>query len=302
MDAKLIDLEVIEIKDSICIFKLKNADVSIANSLRRIMIAEVPTICIDLVEISSNSSVLHDEFIASRLGLIPLDCTKIDLDKFNYPRDCDCEGNCDRCTLTYELNVSCNQDERLDVTTHHLKPLTTIHGTDIKVYPVEYTEINETTRIPILKLKKYQRLKLRAMARKGVGKEHAKWSPVATATYQYIPDIRLNKSRMQELTTEQKKEFEQSCPRSIFKYKSSHDIVDIEETNVLRCMYCKECEKKAQELGVPDLVTVREKKGARGGNDFLFTVETTKALRPDQVIVKSMDVLIEKLKRVYEKI
>ena len=39
--------------------------------------AQTPTMAIDLVEIEQNSSVLFDEFLAHRIGLIPLSCTKV---------------------------------------------------------------------------------------------------------------------------------------------------------------------------------------------------------------------------------
>lgn len=53
-------------------FTLSDTDTSMANTLRRIMIAEVPTLAIDLVEFHENSTVLNDEYIAHRLGLVPI--------------------------------------------------------------------------------------------------------------------------------------------------------------------------------------------------------------------------------------
>jgi DNA-directed RNA polymerase II subunit RPB3 len=53
-------------------FELSHTELSIANALRRIIIAEVPTMAIEMVQVAENTSVLNDEFIAHRIGLVPL--------------------------------------------------------------------------------------------------------------------------------------------------------------------------------------------------------------------------------------
>jgi len=65
-------IEVTHVDDAYVEFTLSKTDISVANALRRIILAEVPTMAIEIVNVEANSSVLFDEFIAHRMGLMPL--------------------------------------------------------------------------------------------------------------------------------------------------------------------------------------------------------------------------------------
>lgn len=124
-----------ELKDDYVKFELRDTDASMANALRRVMIAEVPTVAIDLVEIEVNSSVLNDEFIAHRLGLIPL--TSENAMNMRFSRDCDAcdgDGQCEYCSVEFHLNAKCRTDQTLDVTSKDLI------SADHRVIPVDLAD------------------------------------------------------------------------------------------------------------------------------------------------------------------
>ena len=140
------------------VFSINGIKPALANSLRRLMMVEVPVLAIDTVEFSKNSSALYDEIIAHRLGLIPL---KTDLKSYNLKEECKCKGKgCALCELKLTLSVNGPNT----VYSSNLK------STDPKVIPV-YSEI------PIVELAKKQSLELIAIAILGKGKTHAKFSP-----------------------------------------------------------------------------------------------------------------------------
>jgi DNA-directed RNA polymerase subunit D len=84
-------------------FLLEGVDTAFANTLRRAMVAEVPTMTIDDIFYFDNSSIVPDEIVAHRIGLIPI---KTDLDTYILPQDCDCaaELGCPKCraVLTFK--------------------------------------------------------------------------------------------------------------------------------------------------------------------------------------------------------
>src|SRR3970040_21119 len=69
-------------------FVLSDASTAFANALRRIMVSEVPVMAIDDVMILDNNSVMYDEILAHRLGLVPITTDQ----SYNLPEDCSCKS------------------------------------------------------------------------------------------------------------------------------------------------------------------------------------------------------------------
>jgi len=81
------------------------------------MIAEVPTMAIEFVNIRSNTCVIHDEMLAHRLGLIPLDSRNVE--NYMMKSDCDCVGaDCSNCSVKFKLKVKNTEETNIrEVTT-----------------------------------------------------------------------------------------------------------------------------------------------------------------------------------------
>ncbi len=157
----LSSLEVLSKDDQKMSIKIKGVPLQYANALRRICLNGVPIFAIDTVDIIENSSVLADEGLAHRLGLIPL---KTDLSRFNEPTKCDCqsETGCTNCRVMLVLD-SGDSDTTRTVTSGELS------SEDDSIKPI-------SDNIPIVELAPGQKVKVECYARLGRGSEHAKWN------------------------------------------------------------------------------------------------------------------------------
>ena len=163
----LSSLEVISKENQKISVKIKGVPLQYSNALRRVCLNGVPVFAIDTVDIIENSSVLPDEGLAHRLGLIPI---KTDLSRFNEPSKCDCqsESGCSNCKVMLVLDSG-----ESDVTR-------TVESSELSS---EDDSIKPTSdKIPIVHLAPGQRIKVECYARLGRGTDHAKWNSANIST------------------------------------------------------------------------------------------------------------------------
>ncbi|KCZ71686.1 DNA-directed RNA polymerase, alpha subunit/40 kD subunit [Candidatus Methanoperedens nitroreducens] len=209
------DIDIIELSERKARFVLSGVPAAFANALRRSILAEVPVLAIADVNIYDNTSVLFDEQLALRLGLIPL---KADTKRYVLPEECTCQGQgCPLCQVSLTLSAE--------------GPKVVYSGdmisTDPDVRPADAT-------VPIVELKEKHKVVVESIARlgTGTGRSHSKWQAGIASGYKNMPVLTVGEcdgcGKCIEL-----------CPRNILKL--SGDKVSV--TDVIECSMCRICEE-----------------------------------------------------------
>ena len=200
-----LSINIISLTDDEIIFDLIGVDASIANALRRILLSEVATIAIETIYIEDNTSIIQDEVLSHRIGLIPILANPNKLEQFKTGED---ETTLD--TLVFRLEIECfaakkanEEDINRKVYSNQLQWMP--QGNQISLFPgfpfffsysyfitffcsIIVEGVNPVhADILLAELRPGQRIALEAHAYKGIGKDHAKFSPVATAAYRLLP-------------------------------------------------------------------------------------------------------------------
>ena len=194
------------------VFSLAGVDASLANALRRILIAEIPTLAVENVFVENNTSVVQDEVLAHRLGLVPFRAGRDGLHNFlrwrkppppssGYYDEDPFDGCFDYNTVRLELNVTCTANE--DAAPGEPDPLKAYHNAHVYARDIVFVPTGKQADyfagddavapvhpdILIAKMRPRQTICLSMHMHKGIGADHAKFSPVATASYRLMPTI-----------------------------------------------------------------------------------------------------------------
>ncbi|KAI4217270.1 MAG: hypothetical protein LQ351_000579 [Letrouitia transgressa] len=300
-------------------FSLVGIDASIANAFRRILIAEIPTLAIETVYYYNNTSIVQDEVLAQRLGLIPLTGNRDGLrwlHRFHKPTDDNPDGTPiqDNTTVVLELDIECDfaddYDEKIIEGEDDPKVLyknAHVYAKDLKYNLTgrqsEYFLGEENTIRPVnpdillTKMRPGQAIKLEAHCVKSIGADHAKYSPVAPATYRLLPKIDIIKP----ILGQDAKKFA-GCFRKgvIGLQKVTEEEASIENSgyeghagekkavvkNAFTDTVSRECLRHPEFEGKVKLGRVRD--------HFIFSVESTGQFESDELFLESVKILKEK--------
>ncbi|ODV94310.1 hypothetical protein PACTADRAFT_45101 [Pachysolen tannophilus NRRL Y-2460] len=283
------DIKISFIADRTANFDLIGIDTSIANAFRRIMIAEVPSVAAENVYIFNNTSVIADEVLAHRIGLIPL---KVDPDLLTWidPAADEKDRFTDENTIVLSLDVVCTKNPhplKNNKEPTNLFRNSSIYARDLKFEPQgrQLEIFKDSPVVPadpdilLAKLRPGQEISLRAHCILGVGADHAKFSPVSTASYRLLPVIDI----LKPITGEDGAKFQKCFPSGVIDINSRGEayVKDARKDTVSReVLRHKEFEGKVS-LG-------------RRRDYFIFNVESTGAMSPEEIFFKSVRVLKNK--------
>lgn len=284
------DINISYISERTANFDLIHIDTSIANAFRRIMISEVPSVAPEAVYMFMNTSVIQDEVLAHRIGLIPL---KVDPDLLTWVDKTQDENEryTEDNTIVLSLDVVCTKNPHAPKNATDPKELyrnSHVYARDLKFEP-QGTQLERFKNSPVVpcdpdillaKLRPGQEISLRAHCILGVGGDHAKFSPVATASYRLLPVIDIKEPITGELAVK----FQKCFPPGVIGIDGKSGEAYVADAR--RDTVSREVLRHGEFDGKVKLGRMRD--------HFIFNVESTGAMSPEEIFFKSVRVLKNK--------
>jgi DNA-directed RNA polymerase I and III subunit RPAC1 len=194
--------EIVSLDNNNMEVNISGIDAPLANALRRVMIADIPTMAFDKMVLYQNTSILHDEVLSHRMGLVPVFA---DPDEFiaKGPNDDFNEHN----SIKFKLHVKCTRKPEYKDKTHaellSLDPTEYLENSVVNSNSLVWEPLGNQQKelktqpkmlhekILLFKLRENQEIEMELYCSKNTGKFHAKHSPVATAYYRLKPQLEI---------------------------------------------------------------------------------------------------------------
>lgn len=257
-------------------FEINDVDLSIVNSLRRVILAEIPNVALAFDQLSDknpdvafhvNNGALHNEYLGHRLSLIPFCFSEKEIEEF------------DKEKYNFKLHVKNTGTEIIDVTT---KDIEIYNASGVK-YPPEFHKrifpANPITKAHILITKlrpniynpaSGEEIHVEFHASKNIAKQHARWCPVSSCSlYNKIDPV-----KYEETLTEKINAKEASIGRKMTKDEHGKFISRFDSLEKYRCFYTNRYDE---------------------ANTFHFQIESECAMKPKYIFQKAFDVVIDKV-------
>lgn len=297
-------------------FSLIGIDAAVANAFRRIMIAEIPSLAIETVFVHNNTSVIQDEVLCQRLGLVPFQGGKDGIQKFmkwhpqkneNEAEDGDEENTkFDYNTIILSLKVTCKRNK--DAEKGETDPLKAYHNAHVYARDIQFKPFGVQEQhfsgddaikptnpdILIAKLRPGQTIDVDMHAFKGVGSDHAKFSPVATASYRLLPTIDI----VRPIFGKDAEKFRRCFPEGVIGlekvtkreaakkesgYEGHEGEIKAVVKDAMKDTVSRECLRHEEFEGKVKLGRVRD--------HFIFSVESVGQWESDDLFLESVKVL-----------
>lgn len=262
------------------VFDVRDVDGSVLNSVRRVILSEIPNVAIAFdpyhkensdITFVRNTSSLHNEFMGHRISLIPLQFPIEEIEDYNGSR------------YKFVLNVHNQGAEIRDVTTDDIRIIDTEIDREVDpdfhdiVFPKSELT-GDAILITRLKPNLYntadgEHLHAEFFSRTGIAKQHSRFSPVSTCTYYNLVDDELANAG-----------FEQ--------------FVQAQEEKLKTTLSATEKENLRKRFNVHDRERFYYRNEYDEANQMRFTIESECRLTPVYLVNKAIDILIEKLVRI----
>lgn len=257
-------------------YRFDDINLSIINSIRRIILSEIPNVAFNFnpynrdvndINIIQNTTVLNNEFLGHRLSMIPINLPVEYIENFSKKAD----------KYKYVIKKKNTTNDIINVTTE-----------DIIIYDENNNELSKEERDVIfprnqqtndyilinrLKPDKYdvqngEEMNVEMSSTLDIAKTHARWSPVSTCTFINTIDDDLAKDKLEEL------------------------LSNIESTNKSEIRKAKNLFESIEKY------RMFKKNKFNEPCSFDFEIESECNMTPKYLLVKSLDILISKLRHI----